>query len=256
MLRLPNLFSYVGLGSGGQAVNIKSVPVHDVETLSDKKGRRLKHLLKLNHANYSILFNHLRFHNHSPHILGSAYLLDGSTNHLNTIYDDIAHHDNLEPWEPSPGEIALHDYREYLSKREYQRAWVDFFEDQLLENDYKWKSVVTKFLFETGPKSEPNPAPMFHCLTAGLGHPLIHLGYAFELNSKEVAMEALGLAATCYDSQLASLLTQPHDKPKEPTSDLFEIFNRVHSDTHLPSFSHPGGDNHSSLLTSAAHLSF
>jgi hypothetical protein len=32
-----------------------------------------------------------------------------------------------------------------------------------------------------------------------VGHPLIHLGYAFEMNCKDIAMEALGLAATQYN---------------------------------------------------------
>lgn len=32
-----------------------------------------------------------------------------------------------------------------------------------------------------------------------VGHPLIHLGYAFEMDSKEIAMEALGLACVQYD---------------------------------------------------------
>lgn len=32
-----------------------------------------------------------------------------------------------------------------------------------------------------------------------MGHPIIHLGYAFEMDSREMAMEALGLAATQYN---------------------------------------------------------
>lgn len=116
------VLSYVGLG-GSQRVNIAKVPVVNVETLKDKRGRRLKHLVKLNHTNHSILYNHLRFHNHSPHLLGSAYLFNGSADHLTAIYEDIAARDNLEPWEDSPGEIALHDHRDFLGKKEYQRAW-------------------------------------------------------------------------------------------------------------------------------------
>jgi hypothetical protein len=42
--------------------------VHDIETSTDKRDRTLKHLLKLNHANFSILYNRLRFHNHTPHV--------------------------------------------------------------------------------------------------------------------------------------------------------------------------------------------
>lgn len=49
-------------------VNLASVPIHDVETSADRRARSLKHLLKANHANHSILYNHLRFHNHAPHV--------------------------------------------------------------------------------------------------------------------------------------------------------------------------------------------
>lgn len=247
---LSSLLSYVGI-STGYYINLPSVEIHDIETASDKPGRRLKHILKLNHAEHSILYNHLRFHNHSPHILGSAYLLKSSADHLNDVYEDISKNDNLEPWVDSPSEIAEHDHRDQLSKRDYQRAWVDFFEDQLVESGYDWKAVVNKYLFETGPKNSSAPYAMFDCLVAGLGHPLIHLGYAYELSSREVAMEALGLAATCYDTKIASLATQSPPKGVEkPTADLFEIFNRVHADKRFDGlFTVPGGDNLSHLLS-------
>ena len=63
---LPKLSFSRGWSAG--AVNIPAVEIHDVEVLSDKRGRRLKHLLRLNHATFSILYNHLRFHNHTPHV--------------------------------------------------------------------------------------------------------------------------------------------------------------------------------------------
>ncbi|EXJ92936.1 hypothetical protein A1O3_01492 [Capronia epimyces CBS 606.96] len=239
-----------------QPIDIPSVEVHDVEVSSEKRGRRLKHLLKLNHATFAILYNHLRFHNHTPHILGSAYLFGGTPEHLNAIYEDAAANEGHEHWVESPSEIALHDYRDYLGKREYQRAFVDFFEDQLVLHGYDWKEIVENFLFERGPGKSDNPEPIFNCLTAGLGHPLIHLGYAYELNSREVAMEALGLAATCYDAKLASLLeTACHSQAstRNPltysTNDLFEVFARVQGDKRLDSaFDHYGGDNLSQLL--------
>jgi hypothetical protein len=247
---LSTLMSYVGLGASSPGVDVASVEVFDVETAADKTGRRLKHLLKLNHSEHSILYNKRRFHNHSPHILGSAYLLKASADHLTNIYEDISKHDNLDQWEDSPSEIAEHDHRDFLGKKEYQRAWVDFFEDQLVEAGYDWKAVVTKYLFETGPKSSDSLYAMFDCLVSGLGHPLIHLGYAYELNSREVAMEALGLAATCYDTQLASLATTPPPKHiPEPTSDLFTLFNRVGTDSTFDNiFTAPGGSNLSTLL--------
>ena len=86
---------------------------------------------------------------------------------------------------------------------------------------------------------------MLDCLTSGLGHPLIHLGYAFELDSQQLAAEALGLLATCYDASLATLLAKTTPKSQDPTSDLFELFSRVHDDAMLPTFKHPGDQNSS-----------
>lgn len=63
-----NPFSFLSRSRGG-TIDLKSVDIHDVETHNDKRSRTLKHLLKLNHANYSILFHDLQFHNHAPHVL-------------------------------------------------------------------------------------------------------------------------------------------------------------------------------------------
>lgn len=110
--------------------------------------------------------------------------------------------------------------------------------------------MVAQFIYERGPKGSVNEWPLFNALVSGLGHPLIHLGYAFELNSREVAMEALGLAATCYDPKLAGLLEHvPAAQSSNPTNDLFEVFERVHSDKRLDGiFDGYGGDNLSRLL--------
>ena len=188
--------------------------------------------------------------------------MSGPADHLNEIYEDASTNEGHEHWKDSPGEIALHDYRDFLGRKDYQRAWVDFFEDQLVHHGYDWKDVVRTFLFETGSKSSPNPLPIFNTLTAGLGHPLIHLGYAYELNSREVAMEALGLAATCYDPQLAYLLytkantTSTANLMESSTSNPFEVFARINADTRLDAhFTEPGGNNLSKLLSTVALLS-
>ena len=52
------------------AVDVRPVEVHDLDTLHDKRARTLKHLLKLNHVNHSIVYHHLQFHNHMPHVCG------------------------------------------------------------------------------------------------------------------------------------------------------------------------------------------
>lgn len=64
---------------------------------------------------------------------------------MNEIYDREA--EQLEPWQDAPCEIAKHDWRDFLGKREYQRAFVDFFEDQLVQYSYDWKKMLDDYLF-------------------------------------------------------------------------------------------------------------
>jgi hypothetical protein len=54
---------------------------------------------------------------------------------------------SLEPWEDSPTEISREDWRDYLGRREYQRAWVDFLEDQLVQFGYEWRELLDDFLY-------------------------------------------------------------------------------------------------------------
>ena len=124
--RLRNYIS----GSSLQDVRVKPVATYDVETSHDKAGRALKHLLKLNHVNFSICYHNVQYHNHMPHvcilakcpiaidslctvqILGSAYILGAGSEHLNDIYE--AESKELDKWVDSPGEVSKHDWRDYL----------------------------------------------------------------------------------------------------------------------------------------------
>lgn len=47
---------------------IPPVEAVDYETSPEKRDRTLKHLLRANHHNYSVLYSQLRFHNHLPHV--------------------------------------------------------------------------------------------------------------------------------------------------------------------------------------------
>jgi Questin oxidase-like len=161
-----SLLSYVPvvgrLVAGGdkpKAIDLPSVEIHDIETNSDRRARCLKHLLKANHVNYSIIYHNLQFDNHTPHILSSAYLLGADENHLRRIYDAEAA--QLEPWVDSPSEIVQDDWRDFLGDKRYQRAYIDFFEDSLaMKFAYDWKKVVAHFLY-TGKE------PLIHGLIGG-----------------------------------------------------------------------------------------
>ncbi|CAZ79923.1 unnamed protein product [Tuber melanosporum] len=227
------------------------VPTTNPSASTDKRDRTLTHLLRLNHHNYSLLYSQLRFHNHLPHALGSAYLLDAPSEHLTRLYESESK--PLEPWPPTtPGEIARHDWREHISDRHYQRSYLDFFEDELVRLGYDWRRVVAEYLFQ-------GPEPLIFGGIGGLGHPLIHLGYAFELGSKEVGMEALSLFATNYDFLHGYVDSEfptaaggvPVESPSPPLptvvhdcQDPLEIIHRIRMDTAFHGiFPHAGAEN-------------
>jgi hypothetical protein len=98
-------------------------------------------------------------------VLGSAYLIGATAEQLQALYD--AETSELDTWEGSPMEISCHDWRDYLgddsycfclpphvwvlSDDRYQRAYLDFFEDELVKMGYHWRDVVVKYML-SGPK--------------------------------------------------------------------------------------------------------
>jgi Questin oxidase-like len=127
-------------------IDIPHVEVHSVETHPDKRPRTLKHLLRANHANHSIIYHNLQFDNHTPHILCSAYAFGANPSQLHHIYDEESK--SLEPWKESPHEVAQDDWRYFLGDKRFQRAFVDFFEDALaMKFAYNWKNTVAEYMF-------------------------------------------------------------------------------------------------------------
>jgi hypothetical protein len=125
----------------------------------------------------------------------------------------------------------------------YQRAFVDFFEDQLVKYGYDWRELLNEFLLQ-------GKEPLVNNLVAGLGHPLIHLGYAYELSSRTVAIEALSLAA-CFRNDWHVYLDDPkYTKPaSNPSDSLFAILDRItHDKTFDDLFDHAGSSNIEALL--------
>ncbi len=233
------MYNWFSAGSG--AIKIPKAQVYDVEAKPEKRALTLKHLIKANHINHSVIYNDLRFHNHTPHILGSAYILGADAEELNHIYDAESRH--LEPWKDSPGEISRHDWRDFLGKRNYQRAYLDFFEDELVKHGYDWHALLNEYML--GGKE-----PLINNLIAGLGHPLIHLGYAEEMSNRTLALESLTLAACFYNEWHVFLDDPQYTKPApNPTDSLFTILDRVSHDTTFDGLAeYPGSDNIEPIL--------
>ena len=68
--------------------------------------------------------------------------------------------DRQTKWKDSPSEVALHDWTEYLGSPGYQRAFIDFFEDRLVDFGYGWKAMVFYYLWES-------EKPLIHRLVNG-----------------------------------------------------------------------------------------
>jgi hypothetical protein len=129
-------------------VNVPPVEVHSIaEGNIDRRRRTLRHLLRANHVNHSILYHDLRFHNHLPHLLASSYHLGALTQQIYHLYDEEAK--TLEPWKDSPHEISRDEWRDFLGARHFQRAWVDFFDDQLaMKFGWNWKNLMEEYMFQ------------------------------------------------------------------------------------------------------------
>lgn len=84
-----------------------------------------------------------------------------------------------------------------------------------------------------------------------VGHPLIHLAYGFEMSNREVAMEALGLTATCYND-IHKYLDDPTYSQTEASyhsNSPLEILAKVRADKRFNGlFGTPGGDNLETLF--------
>ncbi|TVY41738.1 Questin oxidase [Lachnellula occidentalis] len=206
------------------SIDLPSVEIHDVETAPEKRPRTLKHLIKANHVNHSVIYHELQFHNHMPHHLGSAYLFGANASQLQKIYDKESK--ELEEWEDSPAEVTDSDWRDFLGDKKYQRAYVDFYEDELaLKFNYDWKKVADEYLFS-------GKEPLINGVIGGLGHPLIHLAYAYELSSKEIGIEALAMTSVGYDFLHKYLDNPSYTQPSTySTTSPLEILHRIAADT-------------------------
>jgi hypothetical protein len=89
--------------------------------------------------------------------LMSCYFLGATPERLAAIYEQ--HSASEEKWIQSPGEIT-DDWPEFLGRPEYQRAFIDFFEDRFVGFAYDWNAMVRHFLFE-------GEQPLIHGLISG-----------------------------------------------------------------------------------------
>lgn len=191
----------------------------------------LNKLLSHSFANYQLLYNELSFHNHNAHHLGSLHLLGASDEQLETTYETMCK--ELDPYEKSPEEITSTNWRKHLGDKHFCQSYRDFFHQQLSNNQSNnWQKKFIEFLLDT-----PQQA-MINGVIGGLAHPLIHIGYAYELDHELVGAEALGMTAVCYN-YLHEVIDRLQP-PKSPSKTALEIFKAIHTDDQLPIYDKPG----------------
>lgn len=112
-----------------------------------------------------------------------------------------------------------------------------------MQHGYDWRALLDEFLLS-------GQEPLVNNLISGLAHPLIHLGYGYELSSRTVVIEALGLAACFYNDWHVLLDDPKYTKPaKQPSDSLFSILGRVADDNRFDNLSdHLGSDNIDKIL--------
>ncbi|KAG6180343.1 hypothetical protein E4U10_007547, partial [Claviceps purpurea] len=177
----------------------QAIPVPPVEIHFANRGRArfLKHLLKANHL-HDIRVQGLgvdcRSWKHGRHRQPSWWTATGRTS-----------------WE--------------TSRTADQRAYLDYFVDKLaIDYAYGWKKAVGHYLF-------PCEKPLVHGLIISeLGHALIQLGLAYEVDSKEIAMEALALISVqndfLYDYSSDSSLNKKSSISSDSILDLLDLMSK------------------------------
>lgn len=192
----------------------------------------LDKLLADSYNHYQVL-DYRGFHTHTAHHLASLHFLGASDERLEQLYKLMC--EDSYPYQPSPHEITKTNWQQYLGDEQFCKAYRDFFDQELPTSGNDWHKKFFELLLDN------QPTPMINSLVSGLAHPLIHVGYALELDSRIVASEALTLSAVCYNYHHEYV--EKLKAPKSGTKSILNIFNDLRADNRLPLFDAPGVDN-------------
>ncbi|ANB14250.1 hypothetical protein AWJ20_5211 [Sugiyamaella lignohabitans] len=215
-------------GSGIDGLGLKPPKTYGIQQSLESK-RKLDFYLKGNHFNYNYMFNNRKFHNHLPHALVSAYFLGASPKQLEDLYEDSIQ--ELVQWtEERPSEVTDDDWTDFFGRKNYDRAYFDYFTDKISESTKDWKVIAKQFYVDKYQADGEQPN-LLSGLYSGLLHPLIHFGYAIEVDSPLIAIEALAMSCTEYND-LGKLLVDVVDStPGSKTTDPVQILQDIRNDT-------------------------
>ncbi|KAI6030051.1 hypothetical protein EDC04DRAFT_2714191 [Pisolithus marmoratus] len=152
----------------------------------------LQDVLKDNHKRWHIFFNHRRFHNHITHRALALYALGASGTSIRTLYD--LDRQTQRPAIDTPEAITRANFVDHLGDENYYQGYITFFKGEV---DEKGASKVLEeyvfsddFQYQEGASKQPE---LLARLTAGVMHPMIHVGYGLEFGLKGMLVEGLAL---------------------------------------------------------------
>lgn len=190
---------------------------------------------------------------HSAHLLASLHYLGATPARLREVY---ASESQILLPRPAPSDgtttppISADDWRAFLGRRDRAREYLDFFEGELARLGGDWRALAARYLLPSD-GGGPNAAapPLVESLTGDLCHPLIHLAYAYELRSGELAADALAYCAVHYQPETPGYLdARSSSSSSSPTaaaaaaaaSSPLEVLENVRRDARLDGFPSPG----------------
>lgn len=225
-----------------QAIVLPAVEQLHLDTSKNPSSETLVTLLKENHKSHCLLWDMGQFpinippenassgvHTvHTPHLLSSMFLLGATSSKMQEVYDNESVKLIKRP--PVQDRITRENWRERLGQKNFKAAseYLDFFEREVDEHKGDWREVLNQFIFSgSEPLIKGNA-------THDLSHPLIHLAYAYEMQSGDIAVEALTLFAIHYETFSRRYLDMPTPAlidPAKTAKSPFEALSRVRSDS-------------------------
>ncbi|KAL2825357.1 hypothetical protein BDW59DRAFT_172434 [Aspergillus cavernicola] len=200
------------------------VPVYTLD-VQDERADTLRGLLQKGHTAVAPLREpKLILHSHLPHLLGSAYFLGAPAQQLEELYEhEITTLREIDDTFLPGSAISRDIWRAFLGKKPYTVAYVQYFDEELKRNNGNWKKLLQEYLFA-------GPEPLINGFSGGLGHPFIHLAYAWELQSPTVATEALSLGCTENMEAHGLLDNYPPDNSTYKTSSFADVIKHIYDD--------------------------
>lgn len=171
-------------------------------------------LLVDNLEQYDVNFGPHNFDNHLSYFLIALFRMGASADRIREAYDSEVQ--DLSPAIPSQHMIDEDSWQRYLRQGKYYTDYAEFIRAEV------HALGVSEMLERYGPAA-------LEGATGSLLHPLIHLGYGFELGDEEVISEGVGWLLSH-----GGAFPKLNPSPKYTLADSVEILSAMRSDPRLP----------------------